>query len=150
MFMLIALSACHWFDFRKTPSMSNQVFSTDSRLLSFEQWFLYRHDACLKSREERRLDYQQFEKHVEESWVLKRLALASCEPGLTPGLLRKSINQAKQLPNLSSSYLALIQLLESNLQAMEQAIEQKQAEVSALKKTLDALTKIEQQLEKKE
>jgi hypothetical protein len=153
--LVSGLAACHWLNLTREEGANRATPQPKQQLPELAQWLEQRQQLCRQTRENRRLQVPQpvpssAQGDSSPQRVLERLALASCEPGLNPGLLRQAISKAQALPSLPPDYRALMQLMDAHLTALEQLTAEKQAEVAALKNTLEALTKIEQQLEKKE
>jgi hypothetical protein len=109
-------------------------------------WLRERSAGCRLSTEERKAKLQRIEQIQGERTLrddLQKLALASCQPELTPGLLREALNavaSAEALAEGQRQLIALIAALDRSSRLLETRNEQLKAE---LERTIKGIRDIE-------
>lgn len=117
--------------------------STESAV---DRWLRERYAECQLSTEERKAKLQRLEQIQGERTLsddLKKLALASCQPELTPGLLREALNAVASTEALAEEQrqlIALIAALDRSSRLLETRNEQLKAE---LERTINGIRDIE-------
>ncbi len=117
--------------------------STESAV---DRWLRERHAECQLSTEQRKAKLQRLEQIQGERTLsddLKKLALASCEPELTPGLLREALNAVASTEALAEEQrqlIALMAALDRSSRLLETRNEQLKAE---LERTINGIRDIE-------
>lgn len=111
-----------------------------------DQWLRERRELCELSVEQRKAQFQRIESrraHHSLRDHLQKLALASCQPELTPGLLRQALSDAENASTLAPEQrelLALISALDQSTRILETRNEQLKTE---LEKTINGIRDIE-------
>lgn len=117
--------------------------STESAV---ERWLRERHTVCQLSTDERKAKLQRIEQIQGERTLiddLHKLALASCQPELTPGLLREALNAVTSTEALAEEQrqlIALIAALDRSTRLLETRNEKLKAE---LERTINGIRDIE-------
>lgn len=111
-----------------------------------EQWLRERHALCALSIEQRKARFQRIEQGRGDHTLLdhlQKLALASCQPELTPGLLRQALSDAANIAALAQEQrelVALISALDQSARILETRNEQLRAD---LERTISGIRDIE-------
>ena len=111
-----------------------------------DRWLRERSAVCQLSTEEQKAELQRIEQIQGEHTLsddLQRLALASCQPDLTPGLLRQALNAVASTEALAEEQrrlIALIAALDRSSRLLETRNEQLKAE---LERTINGIRDIE-------
>lgn len=119
------------------------VRSTESAV---DRWLRERSGVCQLPTEERKAKLQHLEQIQGERTLnddLQKLALASCQPELTPGLLRQALNAVAGTAALAEEQrqlIALIAALDRSSRILETRNEQLKAE---LERTIKGIRDIE-------
>lgn len=119
---------------------------TGSEAPVVEQWLWQRDHLCQLSAVERKAEFQRIEQIQGGRTLgdhLKKLALASCQPELTPGLLRQAMNDVSRTGTLAEEQrqlIALISALDQSNRILETKIQQLEAE---LERTISGIRDIE-------
>lgn len=111
-----------------------------------DRWLRERSTVCQLSTEEQKAKLQHIEQTQGERTLsddLQKLALASCQPELTPGLLRQALNAVASTGALveeQRQLIALIAALDRSSRLLETRNEQLKAE---LERTINGIRDIE-------
>lgn len=113
---------------------------------SVEQWLRERHTLCALSTEQKKARFQRLEQRRGDHTLrdhLQKLALASCQPELTPGLLRQALSDTVNIAALAQDQrelVALISALDQSARILEVRNEQLKAD---LERTINGIRDIE-------
>lgn len=128
------------------PSMVADEVCARSAESAVDLWLRERSAECQLSTEERKAKLQRIEQIQGERTLsddLQKLALASCQPELTPGLLREALNAVDSTEALAEGQrqlIALIAALDRSSRLLETRNEQLEAE---LERTIKGIRDIE-------
>ena len=144
---VLVLVACQSHRNNGENRFATPLMQSEQSLPTISEVLLYRKQVCQSDKDKQEQWLQQY-RAVEKSWVdLERLILASCRPDMTPGVLKNQLVKLKKQNNWPEDYKALFALMSAQINALNNSVEQKQQTIDQLNKTIEALTRIEQDLE---
>jgi hypothetical protein len=147
---ILVLTACQSQRNNSGNHFATPLMQSEQSLPELSEVLLYRSQICQSDADKQEQWLQQY-RTIDKRWAeLERLIIASCRPDMTPGILKNQLVKLKKQDKWPSDYKALFALMSAQLNALNNSVEQKQQTIDQLNKTIEALTRIEQDLESRE
>ncbi|MFZ5654191.1 MAG: hypothetical protein ACOY42_07325 [Pseudomonadota bacterium] len=111
-----------------------------------EHWLAERERLCRLSPDAQKSEFKRLDGNGDAATRHARMAkmiLASCQPALTPGLLRQSLGEASRIADLSAAERRLIDLIRAFDESNRILETRNQHLKSELEKTVDGIREIE-------